>query len=436
MRSISLCVIALCSSTSAAAAQAPGWPGFRGPTRDGIAHSAEPPTTWSDSENIVWKTELPGPAASSPVVVGDRIYVTCYGGYGVGDDYGEPEKLERHLVCVAGDTGEVLWHRVVPGPLAKPARRVQLSEHGFASPTPVTDGERIYLYFGAAGAFAFDLDGAMLWKRGLGVVPEDGPTATNQVVRNGAALSLRWGSAASPLLHEGLLIINASEQSNSIRALDAATGELRWKRESPNLEGCATSPMIAGEGEGRVLVIGLAGEVWGLAPMSGDLLWSVETGTRGGMSPTPVADARRVYTFGGEGKSFALRLAAGEGDRVAWQSANTDVPSPVLHEDHLLVVDQQGFGVRIRAEDGEVVSKKRLPGRTGKVYASPVLAGGRLYVTSRERGTFVYSVDGEFELLARNVLESDESRFNASPAIVGRRIFLRSNRLLYCISEG
>jgi len=437
-----VCAASLLLTVPAAAQR--DWRGFRGPGRDGIARDAKPPLEWSDSNNMVWKVEMPGPGSASPIVVGNRIYVACYSGYGnYLDDGGDRKKLEHHLVCLDRRTGKKLWQRSVADPLAEDPPRVQITEHGFASPTPISDGTTVYVYFGHAGLFAYSLDGERKWQRELGTVPEDAPKATNQVVRNGKPLSLRWGAAASPLLYEGLVIVNCSEESNSIRALDKDTGKLVWKHESSNLEGCATSPVIVGEGDNRVLVIVLAGETWGLAPNTGKLLWKVETGTRGGMVPTPVADRSLVYVFGGMGKSHAVRFAGHDSDsesledkssRVSWKSENLGIPSPVLHDGKLFLVNSSGFGVYMDAKDGKVIFKERLAGRTGGIYASPVLADDKLYVVTKKRGTFVYSADGKFKLLARNELE-DETRFNASPAMVGNQVFLRSDKYLYCFSQ-
>ena len=152
------------------------------------------------------------------------------------------------------------------------------------------------------------------------------------------------------------------------------------------------------------------------------------------MSSTPVADQETVYVFGGEGKNYTLHLKAkDEKSRVAWRSKNVEIPSPILHGEKLFLVNLTGQAVCMNAKDGKILFDERLEGRTGTVYASPVLAGGRIYVVSRKRGVFVYSADGKFSLLARNEL-TDASQFNASPAIVGDRIFLRSDKHLFCIA--
>ncbi|MAG55596.1 MAG: hypothetical protein CMJ83_04825 [Planctomycetes bacterium] len=416
-------------------AQDGAWPGFRGPGRDGIAPSAKPLVKWSDDEGVRWKTELPGPGSSSPIVVGDCVYVACYSGFGYHlENGGEMKDLKHHLVCVERSSGKIVWDCIVPGPLEKRPPRVQIVEHGFASPTPVCDGKAIYAYFGRAGVVAISLEGKVLWKEDLGLPSPDAPAATNSVERGGRRISLRWGAAASPLLHDGLVIVNSSEENNAIQAFDKKTGKVVWKRESANLEGTAISPMLAGPASAPYVLMALGGEIWALQPKTGKLLWSVETDTRGGMSSTSVADEEMIYVFGGEGKNYTLRIGAKDGaSRVAWRSKNVEIPSPVLYDGKLFLVNMQGMGVCMNAKDGEVLFDGRLEGRTSQVYASPVLADGRLYVVTRKRGVFVYSADGKFSLQARNEL-TDGTQFNASPAIVGDQIYLRSDKQLFCLA--
>ncbi|MAG57950.1 MAG: hypothetical protein CMJ83_16825 [Planctomycetes bacterium] len=415
------------------------WPGFRGPARNGVAAAANPPVKWSDEKNVRWKAELPGPGSASPIIVGDRVYVACYSGYGIQiDDHGDKKDLKHHLVCIDRKTGKVVWDRAIPSPLEKDARRVQITEHGFASPTPICDGRAIYAYFGHAGIVAVGLDGNVLWKTGVGTPSKDAPPPTNTVVRKGQTLSLRWGAGASPVLHENLVIVNASEESNSVRAYDKKTGKLVWHKESSNLEGSATSPVVVGSGDTSVLVIVLAGEIWGLAPKTGKPLWSVETKSRGGMCPTPVADGSRVYAFGGGDDSYAINFDPTSDDaektRIAWKSAKLDICSPTLHADRLYLVSTQGFGSVLDTKTGDIlVPRARLDGRTGSIYASPTLANGRLYIATRKRGVYVYSAR-DFKLLSRNEL-TDDTRFDASPAVAGKELYLRSEKYLYCIAS-
>ncbi len=429
------------------------WPGFRGPLRNGVATECDPPLTWSDSENLRWKADLPGPGSSSPIVVGDRVIVTCYTGFGAHlDDGGRREDLQLHVLCFGRDDGAPLWSAEFAGALQREPRAVQINEHGFSTPTPASDGESVFVYLGPAGVACLALeDGEVRWTAPAGERDADAEPATNSVVREGQTLELHWGAASSPLLHRDLVIVNCSEESHSIRAFDRADGSLRWSRGSSNLEGCAISPVVVGTDDDETLIITLGGEVWGLEPSTGALRWSVETGTRGGMSPTPVTDGETVFTFGGDGKSTALHITAPEAPppaqadgeqpdegteaaadpRVVWRGENLGIPSPILHDGKLLLVRTNGMAACLDANDGQQLLEERLEGRTSSVYASPVMAADRIYVVSRKRGTFVYSADGEFELLAHNRLE-DDGQCNASPALSGRDLFLRSDNALYC----
>lgn len=427
----------LLSVTDLSAQMSADWPGFRGGHHDGIAAASKPPTEWASDNNLLWSVELPGPGSSSPIVAGGRVWVYSYSGYGAYlDDGGDRSKLVHHLSCYSATDGKALWSKAVPGPLEQDARRIQISQHGFASPTPILDGERIYCYFGRAGVVAFDLDGKQLWQTDLGHPDPDAPVATNQIVQDGKVIPLRWGSAASPVLFDDLVIVNSSEESNSIRALRQEDGELVWQHESANLEGTAVTPVVLGEGDDAVLVITLGGAIWGMAPRTGKMLWQIETKTGGGMSSLPVADDELAYVFGGDDVSYAVKWRRdAEEPRVVWESKSVAIPSPLLHDGKLLAVRSSGFGLWLEPSTGEVKHEARLDGRTSQVYASPVIADGRIYVVSRKRGTFVYSADGAFELLARNELD-DDSQFNASPAIASDRLFLRSDKRLYCIGAG
>ncbi len=427
----------------ALAAQDLEWPGFRGPGRDGLATSASPPTKWSATENMKWQLDLPGPGSSSPIIVGDRIYLTCFSGYGEKQDRsGESTSLKHHVVCIDRKKGEILWDREIPSAIEGEPSMMQLKEHGFASPTPVTDGKTLYVYFGKTGALALDLDGGeILWHVKLGKFEyEEGEDPLGEArprQPDGTPVSMRWGAGSSPLLCDDLVVINAATDSDSVRAIDRKTGNLVWKRSSPRFEGSSVSPQVVGKGDDRLIVMTLAGEVWGLEIEDGALRWKIETKTSTGMVPTPVADDDVVYTFGGEGDAFAIRFGKDvkDDDRVAWKGKNVGIPSPVLVDGEIFLVDSRGMGSLLDATTGETKTHKRLPGRTGGVYASPAIAGDKLYVVSRKRGTFVYSTDGEFELLAQNRIEGDDTDFHGSPAFAGDEIFLRSNRRLYCFGE-
>jgi outer membrane protein assembly factor BamB len=219
----------LLAATTGLAASASDWTQFRGPNGSGIAAAdAQPANAWSDSQNLNWKVALPGPGSSSPIVTGERVFATCYSGYGDGSGGGSPEKLVRHLVCVARTTGKVLWDKSVAAELPEDPYSGNLREHGYASNTPVTDGERVYVFFGKTGVVAFDLEGRQLWKVSVG------KQSSNR----------RWGSGASPILCQNMVIVNAAEESRSVLALDKLTGKEVWRAAVDSLELSFVTPVL------------------------------------------------------------------------------------------------------------------------------------------------------------------------------------------------
>ncbi len=410
-------------------ATAADWMRFRGPNGSGLAMDAKPPGTWGDSENVRWKTELPGPGSSSPIVVGDRVFVTCYSGYGDGRGSGDMQKLERHLVCVNRADGKIAWSSAIPAVQPEDGYSGFLTEHGYATQTPTSDGERIYVFYGKSGAAAFDLNGAKLWQTSLG-------TDSN---RKG------WGSGGSPILYRDFVIINASEEGHALVALEKKTGKIAWKAEGAGLASSFGTPLLV-EGEGRTdLVFALPGELWGLNPETGKLRWFAETGLTGNLAASVVAGHGVVYAFGGFPRLGAVAVrTGGKGDvtktHLLWSgSISTYVPTPVLHDGRLYFVSDAGFATCLDAKTGNSVFKERMPGagatgRGGKpFYASAVLADGLVYAVSRQNGTFVFEAKPDFKLVAQNRLAGDDSQFNATPALAGRQLFLRSNRALYCM---
>jgi hypothetical protein len=424
--------VAVCSlSACAGVALASDWPGFRGPDSAGIARDSRPPVSWSDSENLKWRTELPGPGSSSPILVGDRIFVTSWSGYG-DDSGGKPSELKRHLVCLSRSTGKALWSKSVPGETNVDPYESYMREHGYATHTPVSDGERVYVYFGKAGARAYDLNGKELWDVNLG-------TGANE--RN-------WGTASSPILYKHAVIFNASEESHAIYALDRTTGKQVWKAEADALEYVFGTPVLATHNGQTDLVIGVPHELWGLNPDTGKLRWHADTDLPNNISPSVVVGDGLVYVFGGFPQLGAVAVKlGGKGDvtksHVAWKTHNSSyIPTPVLHEGRLYFASDAGFATCLDAKTGELIYKERLPGasasgRGGKpFYSSAVLANGNIYAVSRRNGTFVFAARPEFKLVSHNTLSSDPSQFNATPAVAGSQFFLRSDRYLYCVEVG
>ncbi|MCA9265821.1 MAG: PQQ-like beta-propeller repeat protein [Planctomycetales bacterium] len=436
--------VALVVSTHAA-----DWSRFRGPNGSGVSPENDAaPVTWSTSSNIVWKKEMPGPGSSSPIIVGDRVYLTYWSGYGVDSEKpGEQQDLKRHVLCLDRKTGETVWDRGVQAVLPEDDYRGMFAQHGYATHTPVSDGERIYVFFGKTGVLAFDLDGKQLWQTSVGD-ELDG--------RN-------WGSASSPILHGDKVIVLASAESHSIAALDKATGAIAWQQEAEGLGSVWTTPnLITTDAGDTELILAVPGEVWGMNPDTGKLNWYCNAVSANAMCASAVVDDGQVYLIGGrEGGSIAIR-SGGKGDvsesHIAWQGRDrAGIGTPVLFDGRLYWVNS-GVVNCIDAKTGERVYQSRLqasqgdnaadesptededsggrPRRGGMGngdYASPVVANGKLYHTTRGGETYVILLGPEFKQLAVNSLASDGGDFSATPAVSKGQLFVRSSKFVYCI---
>ncbi len=397
----------------AAPAAAGDWLGFRGPGGLGIAGAKNLPVSWSADSNVVWKTALPGPGASSPIVVGKKIYLTCYSGYGTDAGQGDMQKLQRHLVCL-DRAGKILWTRDVPAALKEISFKGYQALHGYASSTPVSDGQRVFVFFGKSGVLAFDLDGKQLWHKSAG-------TGTNS-----------WGSGTSPILYKDLVIVNASVESGALVALHNSDGKTAWT--SPGIRQSWNTPLVVDVGGRQELVVNMMGKVRAFNPQTGDELWTCQ-GIGDYVCPSFIAHHGILYVIGGRGNTALAIKAGGKGAVMPlWRiSKGSNVSSPVYHDGHLYwASESRGTVYCVKAETGAVVYEERLAPNPGRIYASPVSADGKLYYVSREGGAYVVEAKPEFKLLAHNTL-GDTSVFNASPVVHDGQLLLRSNRYLYCI---
>lgn len=417
------------TSSIAAVSSIADWPQFRGPGGLGTSRETGLPTTWSATENIAWKTELPGPGSSSPIVVGNSIFLTYYTGYGVpGQGRSTVEDLKRYVVCLNRADGRILWTRPVPDTLtANPRPGVSIRArgsdqstvlHGYASSTPASDGQRLYCFFGNSGVYAFTTAGEPAWHTHVGDETH------------------HWGSATSLILFDDLVIVNASVEGGELVALSRDDGSVAWR--AGGIVDAWNTPALIDRGGERELVVAMREKTLGFDPATGQSLWQSGKGWSGYVCPSVVTDGEVVYSLGGN-MAMAIR-AGGRGDvtgthRVwtAWKGSN--VSSPVCHEGHLYWSNTRGIAYCMNAESGKVVYEQRIEPQPGLIYASPVLADGRLYYVSRTNGAFVVAAEPQFKLLAHNTIETDRSVFNASPAVVHGQLFLRSNRYVYCISE-
>ncbi len=410
-------------------AQAADWTRFRGPNGSGISDT-EVPLKWSESENLKWKAALPGPGSSSPIVAKGKVFVTCFSGYG--PDGGGVDDLVRHLVCVDRSSGSILWDKKVKAELPEDPYQGFLREHGYASNTPVTDGKRVYAFYGKSGVHAYDFDGKKLWSKNLG------KDSTRK----------RWGSAASPIVVGDLLVINAGEEARAIFGLDPKTGEEKWKAEGDSLAYAYGTPAMMKRSNGQEdLVLPVPGEIWGLNPASGKLRWFAETGITGNVSTSVTFLNDVAFVFGGFPRTAraAVRVK-GKGDLCSdatiWEETRSSyVPTPIVHGDKLYWVSDTGYAMCADTKSGELLFQERLEGAQGgrsrgkPFYASPVLVSGNLYAVSRTGGTFVIEAKPKFKLLAQNKLADDESQFNGTPAVCEGNLFLRSDAALYCIGK-
>ncbi|MBN1851727.1 MAG: PQQ-binding-like beta-propeller repeat protein [Pirellulales bacterium] len=395
------------------------WPCFRGSGGMGVSDATGLPLEWDESKNVVWKTALPGAGASSPITFGEHIYLTAYTGYYVpGGPRGSLDQLKRHLIALRRDTGEIVWDQAVPARLPE---EESIREHGYAANTPAADAERVYAFFGKTGVFAFDHQGQQLWQSDVG------------------SETSGWGSAASVLLYKDLVIINASVESESLVALDRTTGEEKWR--ATGIRNAWNTPIIVTSDSGREeLMVARRGDVLAFDPDLGTPLWTCKTDITWYMVPTGVAGDGVIYYLGGRSGIAALAVrAGGSGDVTAthrlWTSKNgTNVPSPIYLDGYLYWMSHHGgIAYCAKGSTGELVYEERL-GNFGQVYASPVLVERRLVFFDRNGKSVVLAAKPEFEQLAMNVIK-DPTRFDASPAVDGNRLLVRSGKFLYCLGE-
>lgn len=409
------------------------WPRFRGP--DGTGVSTDPvPLHWSATENVKWRLDLPGPGSSSPIVWGDRVFLTSYTGYGDGKNAeATPLDLVRHLHCVDLASGKLLWTASEPATIAENEYKEYVPEHGYASSTPATDGEFIYCFYGKNGVFAYDFSGKKRWSA---------PTGT-------LSSAMTWGSASSVVLSGEAVIVNAGDEARALLAFDRTSGRELWRMEDPMLEQTYATPSLQRIAPDRIdLLVGLRGELRALDPATGAVRWKSASPVTGNLSAGPVPiSGNRIALFGGFPRTIGTVFqGGGEGDRSAeallWESqtAKSYMPLPVEHDGLLYWVSEDGIAACARPESGELLYRERLnvASETGKgmaFYASPILSGNHLVAVSRSAGTFVIEASPAFKLFGVNRIEDDATRFQGTPAVAGGMLLLRSEKALYAIGK-
>jgi outer membrane protein assembly factor BamB len=451
------CAIGSFTAGSSAIGQDMAWNRFRGPNGSGISSDASPtPSRWAPDQNLRWKTQLPGPGSSSPIVIGSKVLVTCWSGYGTPEaETAEPSSLRRHLVCVDRESGQILWDRSIEAVLPEDIYQGMFAEHGYASHTPTSDGHQVYAFFGKSGVVAFDMDGNERWRCDVG----DGLD------------SRRWGSSSSPILYKDMVIITAAAEKRALIALDKESGKIRWQQKADGLESTWGTPILVPVDQERTdLVIGVPFELWGFNPDNGEFRWYCSGLDTDSFCSSVVADGSVIYAIEGRGGgSLALR-AGGQDDvsksHVLWSGRDRNrISTPVVYKDRLYFFSggiahcldaktgKELFQGRLRREVEDELSSGKASaegaGRSGydnrrrgggggfggQDYASPIIAGGLLYFQGRSGEMYVLEPSDSFQQVAVNRVSDDpDEDFSATPAADHGQIFIRSSRYLYCIA--
>ncbi|HXG60959.1 MAG TPA: PQQ-binding-like beta-propeller repeat protein [Planctomycetota bacterium] len=403
MRGAALAVLAL-----AGIARAQDWPAWRGPKGDGTSAETGFPLRWSATEGVLWKVPVPGWGHSSPVLAGDRLFLTTY----------VESTDERKLLCLDARNGRLLWERTVL--VAPKERKHRLNS--YASSTPATDGRYIFTAFldrTDFAVFCYDLEGNLVWKR----VP--------------GSFYSPHGFCSSPALYKDLVIFNGDQDADAwIVALERATGRERWRADRPNKTRSYVPPVVI-EAAGRAQLV-LSGSkcVASYDPDTGRLLWIVDGPTEQYVASLVYADGVLFVTGGYPDRYLTGIRPDGEGNvtrtHVLWQHEREGVsyvPSPVAWESRFFVVSDDGLASALEAKTGRRLWKERLGPHHS---ASPVAAGGYLYFTDDRGTTHVLKAGPTFERVARNELGEE---CYASPALSRGRIYLRTARHLWCLGE-
>ena len=416
------------------------WPQFRGPQAAGVSANPRVPDTWSATNNVAWRADLPGRSWSSPIAWDGRVFLTAVVNLGeseppkkglyLGGNRPEAPKSEHHWRILGLDleTGKVQWEKTVRR--AAPQSPIHLKS-SYGAETPVTDGERVYALFGNVGVFALTLEGREVWSTPLE------PRST----RYG------WGTAASPTLHGGrLFLVNDNEDQSELLALDAKTGRLLWRAEREEKSNWAT-PFVWETGQRTELITSGSGAVRSYG-LDGERLWLFR-GMSGIAIPTPVAGDGLLFVSSGyvgdklrplyairPGAGGDLTLAPGETQNlfIAWSNlvGGPYNPSPLYYEGRLYVLYDRGLVSCYEAKTGAMLyDRERLP--NGFAFtASPWAVGGRIFCLSEDGVCYVLRAGDRFELLHTNSL-GDDDMCMATPALAGDRLLIRTAARLYCL---
>ncbi|MBU0617924.1 MAG: PQQ-binding-like beta-propeller repeat protein, partial [Planctomycetes bacterium] len=437
-----VCVLLL----SAEAVAGPShWPSFRGPRASGIGDGHNPPTAWDAKQNIniKWKTRIPGLAHSSPIVWGDRVYVTSavssdpdpylrVGLYGESPDHPEEIVHQFNFHCLDKNTGKIIWEQTARSGIPQVKRHIKGTH---ANSTPATDGKHVVAFFGSEGLYCYDMDGKLLWKQDLGYLDAGAFDAPE----------IQWGFGSSPTIYKNMVIVLCDVNNQSfIAAFDIDTGKELWRSLRDEVPGWGTPTVVESGGRTQVIVNGWQ-HIGGYDVNTGEELWWMQGG--GDIPvPTPVVAHGLVFITNAHGPMspiYAIRLDA-EGDislddgetsneYVVWSRPRRGayIPTPIVYGDYLYVGNDVGILTCYEAKTGEQVYRERIAGRRDSYSASAVAGDGRLYFTAEGGDIHVVKAGPEYELLATNSMDNP---CLATPAVSDGMLIVRTSKHLYGIA--
>jgi outer membrane protein assembly factor BamB len=435
----------LCLPLMAWSAVAGDWPQFRGPAGSGIGDGTKPPVHWDAVKgvNVVWSAEIPGLANSSPVVWGDRVFVTTAissdpkqtfrtGLYGDTDPVNDSSPHKWKVMSLDKKTGKTLWEQTAHEGIPKTKRHPKSSQ---ASPSPATDGKIVVAYFGSEGLYAYSVEGKLLWTKDLGL-------------QNAGWFfdpDSEWGAASSPVIHKNMVIVQCDRQKDSfIAAFDLKDGRELWRTARAEIPTWGTPTVVEGKDHTEVATNGTKA-IRGYDAETGKQLWTLGPNSEVTCT-TPVFGHGLIFVTAGYppvrpiyaikfGSSGDLTLKDGKesSDAIAWskQRGGVYLPSPIVIGDYLYLVGNNGILTSYEAKTGTRVYEQRV-GEGGSFVASLVAAAGKLYITSEDGDVYVVKTGPQYELLSKNPMGE---AILATPALAGDLLLVKGARHLFAIAE-
>jgi outer membrane protein assembly factor BamB len=422
------------------------WASFRGNRAAGVAEGQNLPERWDAEKGagVKWKTAIPGLAHSSPIVWGERVYVTTavssrgndsfkHGLYGDGDASEDRSSQQWKLYALDRRSGKIVWERTAFEGVPREKRHMKAS---YANATPATDGRVVVAFFGSQGLYAYDTTGRLLWKKDLGVL-------------NAGAYDLpeyEWGTASSPVIYKDMVVVQCDSQKDSfLLAADLKTGKTVWKTAREELPSWGTPTVYDGKTRTEI-VTNASNFIRGYDPLTGQELWRLG-GSSKITAPTPVYSGDLIVVASGrrpEAPIFVIRAGA-SGDitlqqgqtsnaNVAWsrQQRGSYMPTPLIYGQHLYVLSNQGVFDCYDLKTGAEVYRQHLPHKGGGFSASPVAADGKIYLPSEDGDIFVVKAGAQYELLATN---PSGELLMATPAIASGTMFVRTQHHVFAVSR-